>query len=73
MLELFLVNVNRNIRADEMLEATSVIEVQVANDNSLDILDVIPSGFDGGWKALVFSVFNPREYIGYGSTPLLSS
>lgn len=71
VLEFFLVDVNWHIGANEMLEATSVIEVQVANDNSLDILDVITGGFNRSWEALVFPVFNTREYIGYGSAPLL--
>lgn len=47
MLELLFVEIDRHIGVYEVLEASSMVEVEMADDDGLDVFDVIPSSLDG--------------------------
>lgn len=63
MLQLQLMNINRDTRIPKMLQTTSMIEMQMTHNNSLDILDVITSLGNGNIKLIVFLVIDPGEDI----------
>ena len=43
----------------------------MAEDDSLDVFDIIAGGFDRIWKLHAFFVDHSREYISRGSWPIL--
>ena len=64
MLEFFLVNVNGDICAHEMFQATGVVKMQMAKNNGLDVFDVIAGRLDSGWQALRVFILDTRKHIG---------
>lgn len=71
MFELFLVDVDWYIFAYEMFESSCMIEVEVANDNSFDVFDIVAGGLDGIWECVIVGVFDSGEDICQRSTPFL--
>lgn len=71
VLELFFVDINRNVGVYEVLKAACVVEMEMAYDDSLDILDVVSCGFYCGGKLVFFGVFSASEDIRKRSAPFL--
>jgi hypothetical protein len=71
VLEFFLVDVDGDARADEMLQAAGVVEVQMAENDGFDVFDVVAGRFDCCWQPLGVLVFSAREYVGQGRAPFL--
>jgi hypothetical protein len=71
VLELLLVHVDGYIGADEVLQATSVVQMQMSDDDSFDIFDVISGRLDCFGKLLVLTILDTREDVRQGSAPFL--
>jgi hypothetical protein len=61
MLGFLFVDINGDICAYEMFQATGVVRVQMVKNNGLDVFDVIACRLDSGWKALRVFVFDTRN------------
>lgn len=61
----------RNIRANKMFQASSMVKMKVAENDSLDVLDIVSASFDGVWKLMLLVVHNAREDICEWCTPFL--
>jgi hypothetical protein len=71
MLELLLMHINRHARVAEVFEAARMIEVQMAHNDRLDILDVVARALDCCGKVVEFLVPGSGEEVcGYWA-PLL--
>jgi len=60
-----------NVGAEEVLEASSVVEVEVAHYDGFDVFDVIAGCFDGVGELHFFRVDGAWEEIGERRTPFL--
>jgi hypothetical protein len=69
--EFFFVDVDRDVCVCKMLKTSSMVKVQVANDDRFHIFDIIPSGFDSIWELMVFGVFSSRKEIRDWGWPFL--
>jgi len=63
MLEFFLVDVNGDVCAHEMFQATDVVRMQMGKNNGLGFFDVIACRLDSGRQALRVFVFDTRKHI----------
>lgn len=71
MLKLLLVDVDWHICVQEVLQTAGVVQVKMADNDGLDILDVVARLLDGLGKLVLHVVLCTREYIGERSTPFL--
>lgn len=71
MLELFFVDVNGNVSSDKVLKAASVVEMQMTEEYSLDVLDIVTGGLNGGRELVFFVVDGAREDVVQRRTPIL--
>lgn len=71
MLELFFVHVNRYICPHEVLQASGVVEMKVADYHRFDVLDVISRSFYGGRQLLCLAVFRSWKDICQRGAPRL--
>ena len=69
VLQLCLMNVNRNIRATEVFQTSSVIEMQMSHYDRLDIFDVVACFFYGSGELMVFCIIYAGKDIVEWSTP----
>ena len=69
VLQLRLMNINRNIRAAEVLQASSVIEMQMPHYDRLDVFDVVACFGYGSGELMVFCVVHAGEDVVEWSTP----
>jgi hypothetical protein len=60
MLEFFLVDINGDVCAYEMFQATGVVKMQMVKNNGLDVFDVIACRFGSSWHALRVFVFDTQ-------------
>lgn len=60
-----------DVGAEEVLEASGVVEVEMAHDDGFDVFDVVAGGFDGVWELLVLGVDGAWEEIGEWRSPFL--
>lgn len=63
MLELVFVNVNGNFRTEEVFEAAGMVEVEMAEDNSFDVFDIVACGLDCSRKVMLIFIRFPWEDI----------
>lgn len=73
MFEFFFVHIYGNVSAHEVLKPAGMIQVQVANNDGLDILDVVSSSLYSGWQFLCLAILNSREYVCERSSPVLEN
>ena len=69
MFELRLMNVNRDIGSFEMFQSTSMIQMQMAHYDCLDVFDIMACLFNLILDLMVFGVFNSGEDVVQRSTP----
>ena len=60
-----------DVGAEEVLEASGVVEVEVAHDDGFDVFDVVACGFDGVWELHFLGVDGTWEEIGEWRSPFL--
>jgi hypothetical protein len=48
-----------------------MIEMEMANNDGFDVLDIVSGGFDGVWEPVVVGVFNSWKDIRDRCRPLL--
>jgi hypothetical protein len=48
-----------------------MIKMKVTDNYSLDVLDIVTSGFNGVWKSVFVGVFNSRKDIRNRCRPML--
>jgi hypothetical protein len=60
-----------DVGAEEMLESSGVVEVEVAHYDGFDVLDIIAGRFDGVWELHLLGVDGAWEEIGEWRTPFL--
>ncbi|GAO50598.1 hypothetical protein G7K_4722-t1 [Saitoella complicata NRRL Y-17804] len=68
--QLIVMDPDLDVRALEVLQSTSVIEVEVSDDDVLDILDIIPGSLDRGRQLVFLAVDDQGEDVGDGRGPL---
>lgn len=61
---LHLVDVDGHVGSEKVLQPAGVVWVQVPEDDGFHILDVVASGFDGGWELVLLVVAGERKVIG---------
>lgn len=59
----------QSILTYEVLQSTSMVQMQMAHDNSFDVLDIIPSSSDRVGELHLLSVHSLWEEVGKRSTP----
>lgn len=69
MLEFFFMDVDGGVGTHEVFEASSVVEMEMANDDGFDILDVVTRGLDGRWELHFFRVLDTGKDICKWSAP----
>ena len=69
--EFFFVDVDWYVGANEVFEASRMVEVEMTKDDRFDVLDVVACRFYGCGELVFFLVHRSREYIGCRSTPFL--
>jgi hypothetical protein len=63
MLELFLMHINRHARVAEMLEASRMVKMQMAHNDRLDVLDIVPCALDCCREVVEFFVPGSWEEV----------
>ena len=63
VLQLELVDPDRDVRPLKIRESTGVVKVEVAHDDSFDILDVVARLFDRCIKLLIFCIIDPGKDV----------
>ena len=61
-----------NVGAEEVLESSGVVEVEMSHDDGFDVVDVVAGGFDGVRELHLLGIGGARKDIGKWSTPFLS-
>ena len=69
MLDLLLVDVDRDVSALEVLESAGVVEVEVAHDDGFHVFDVMASLLDLSVEFMVFGVVDSGEDVVQWSAP----
>jgi hypothetical protein len=64
MFEFFFVDINWHIGVNKMLKTPSMIQVQMSDNNCFDVLDIMPCGFDCGWKFFLLGILDSRKDVG---------
>lgn len=73
VLKFLLVDVDRNISALEVLQASGVVQMKMAHDNGLDVLNIVAGLLDLSWELMVFLVVHPSKDVVQGCTPYYSN
>ena len=63
VLELFLMDVNWDVCAEEMFETAGVVEVQMSKHDSFDVFDVVSCRFNGSGQLHRVLINDPGEHI----------
>lgn len=71
MLELLFMDVDGNVGADKVFKTASMVEMEMAKEDGLDVFDVVASGPDGGGKLVFFVVDDAGKNISQRGTPFL--
>ena len=67
MLELFFVDVYRDIGTEELFEAAGMVEVEVSEHHGFNVFDVVSCCFDCSRKLVCVVVDDSREEICHGN------